>query len=110
MMSELDATSDDAILNAENLANLPKKKDAAGKELSWAGKTEAFEANEDGSYKARITFDPVSYEVKQGDEFDEVNGEDHYYLVTETAHEGGSADTTAYVVKVNVSRAPTRLS
>lgn len=104
VMSELDATSDDAILNAENLANLPKKKDAAGKELSWAGKTEAFEANEDGSYKARITFDPVSYEVKQGDEFDEVNGEDHYYLVTETAHEGGSADTTAYVVKVNVKQ------
>lgn len=104
VMSELDATSDAAILNAENLANLPKKKDAAGKELSWAGKTEAFEANEDGSYKARITFDPVSYEVKQGDEFDEVNGEDHYYLVTETAHEGGSADTTAYVVKVNVKQ------
>lgn len=105
VMSELDATSDDAILNAENLANLPKKKDAAGKELSWAGKTEAFEANDDGSYKARITFDPVSYEVKQGDEFDEVNGEDHYYLVTETAHEGDSVDTTAFVVKVNVKQA-----
>ena len=105
VMSELDATSDDAILNAENLANLPKKKDAAGKELSWAGKTEAFEANEDGSYKARITFDPVSYEVEQGDEFDEVNGEDHYYLVTETAHEGDSVDTTAFVVKVNVKQA-----
>lgn len=105
VMSELDATSDDAILNAENLANLPKKKDAAGKELSWAGKTEAFEANEDGSYKARITFDPVSYEVEQGDEFDEVNGEDHYYLVTETAHEGDSVDATAFVVKVNVKQA-----
>lgn len=105
VMSELDATSDDAILNAENLANLPKKKDAAGKELSWAGKTEAFEANEDGSYKARITFDPVSYEVEQGYEFDEVNGEDHYYLVTETAHEGDSVDTTAFVVKVNVKQA-----
>lgn len=104
-MFELDATSDDAILNAENLANLPKKTDAAGKALSWAGKTEAFEANEDGSYKARITFDPVSYEVKQGDEFDEVNGEDHYYLVTETAHEGDSVDATAFVVKVNVKQA-----
>lgn len=104
VMSELDATSDDAILNAENLANLPKKKDAAGKELSWAGKTEAFEANGDGSYKARITFDPVSYEVKQGDEFDGVNGENHYYLVTETAHEGDSVDTTAFVVKVNVKQ------
>lgn len=104
VMSELDATSDDAILNAENLTNLPKKKDAAGKELSWAGKTETFEANEDGSYKARITFDPVSYEVKQGDEFDGVNGENHYYLVTETAHEGDSVDTTAFVVKVNVKQ------
>lgn len=103
-MSELDVASDDAILNAENLASLPKKKDADGKDLSWVGKTDAFGATENGSYKAQIIFNSVSYEVKQGDGFDGVNGENHYYLVTETAPESGSADTTAFVVKVNVKQ------
>ena len=42
--------------------------------------------------------------MKQGDGFDGVNGENHYYLVTETAPESGSADTTAFVVKVNVKQ------
>lgn len=103
-MSELDVASDDAILNAENLASLPKKKDTDGKDLSWVGKTDAFGATENGSYKAQIIFNSVSYEVKQGDGFDGVNGENHYYLVTETASESGSADTTAFVVKVNVKQ------
>ena len=103
-MSELDVASDDEIQNAEQLAKLPTKKDSEGNELTWVGKTGYFQKNEDGSYAAQITFDSVSYVVKQGDKFDVVNGENHYYLVTETAPEGASADTTAYVVKVNVKQ------
>lgn len=103
-MAELDVKSDDEIQNAEQLANLPIKKDSEGKELTWAGRTGNFQKNEGGSYEAQITFDPVSYVVKQDNTFDVVNGENHYYLVTETAPEGGGADTTAFVVKVNVKQ------